>query len=661
MNRRLAFAAVFSTVWASVSGSLGCGGDVVVQQTSGTGGTGGATGTTITDTFAPPSTTDKVDVLLAIDNSRAMGDKQTILSLALPDLMARLTNPPCVDGSGNPFSVPPGPLDPCPSGTFREFSPILDIHVGIVSSSLGGHGSDACSPSPPGKESNNDRGHLLARKDPALPDEVETYQGLRFLAWDPAQKLLPPGEADLNADSGSDSNVTALLPQLTEMVLGVGQIGCGYESQLESWYRFLVDPAPYQEIEINDQNQIKTVGVDTLLLDQRKSFLRPDSALLIVMLTDENDCSIREYGQFWYAAQLKTSNGSAFHLPKGRAICETDPNNDCCFSCGQKGPTDQNGNQVCPADPACKDANGNVIYLDDLSDNINVRCHDQKRRFGIDFLYPIDRYVDALTQTMITDASGQVVPNPIFSDLVTSDSITEVRSQDLVFLAGIVGVPWQDIARVNNSGVPDLNDGLNEQGKETGGYKSAGQLSATLPGKTFSTWDVILGDFDNYGDPADPLMIATWEPRKGTNPITGDAVTSSSFPLSNPINGHEWTIPKHDDLQFACIFPRVKVNSDGLVVSDLADCTNPANVACECSAGTDSPLCEVDPNTGKTTLQARAKAYPGLRHLAVLKQLNAQAVVASVCPAQLVDTSQLDFGYRPAMASAVERMSLHFK
>ncbi|MBK8254765.1 MAG: hypothetical protein IPK82_19155 [Polyangiaceae bacterium] len=661
MNRRLAFAAVFSAFATPVLGLLGCGGDVVVQQTGGTAGSGGATGTTYTDTFAPPSKTNKVDVLLAIDNSRAMGDKQTILSLAVPDLVTRLVNPPCLDGSGNLASVPTGPLEACPPGTFREFNPILDIHIGIVSSSLGGHGSDACAVSPPGKESNNDRGHLLARKDPAFPEEVETYQGLRFLAWDPAQTLSPPGEADLNADSGSDSNATALLPQLTDMVLGVGQIGCGYESQLESWYRFLVDPAPYQEIVINDKNQIEKVGVDTLLLDQRKTFLRPDSALLIVMLSDENDCSIREYGQFFYAAQLKGTNGSPFHLPKARAICETDPNSDCCFSCGQKGPTDQNGNQICPDDPSCKDANGKTIYLNDLNDNISLRCHDQKRRFGIDFLYPIDRYVDALKETAVTTASGEVVPNPIFTDLVLGDSLTDVRSPDLVFLVGIVGVPWQDIARVNSAGLPNLNDGINEQGKEKGGYKSPGQLSATLPGKTFSTWDVILGDFDNYGNPLDPLMIAGWQPRTGTNPITGDVLTSSSLPLSNPINGHEWTIPKQDDLQFACIFPRVKVDTDGQIVSDVADCTNPALAACECSAGTDSPLCEVDPSTGKTTLQVRAKAYPGLRHLAVLKNLNSQAIVASACPAQLDDTSQLSFGYRPAMASAVERMSLHFK
>ena len=40
----------------------------------------------------------------------------------------------------------------------------------------------------------------------------------------PAQKLDPPGEGD----------VGALSERLKQMVTGVGQVGCGYEAQLES-------------------------------------------------------------------------------------------------------------------------------------------------------------------------------------------------------------------------------------------------------------------------------------------------------------------------------------------------------------------------------------------------------------------------------------------
>ena len=641
--------------------AAGCGGNVEIDLSTGGAG-GGATTTTSTDP-GPKPLVDKVDLLLAVDNSRSMADKQKVLALAVPDLVASLVSPPCRDAQGSAVPVPPGfgPLDPCPAGSQREYSPVLDIHIGIVSSSLGGHGSDACSTSGAGKQSNNDMARLLARVDPTQATEVETYQNLKFLAWDPAQKLAPPGEADVDADSAADSNGTALVPTLRDMVLGVGQIGCGYEAQLESWYRFLIDPTPPQEVTLDADGKVLLVGIDEVLLSQRKAFLRPDSALVILMLTDENDCSIREQGQFYYAAQLKASNGAPFHLPRARAICETDPGDVCCFSCGQSGPKDQDGNPLCDIDPACKDASGKTVYLDDITDNINLRCFEQKRRFGIDFLYDIDRYVDGLRSQTVTDRNGQVVPNPIYSDLDPGDANSNIRSPEVVILAGLVGVPWQDVARTSAGGVPDLLAGLDDQGKPVGGFKSAAQMLADVPGQGYDTWAVILGDHEGYGKPLDPLMIESFEKRTGVSPITGEALVDSSQPLANKANGHEQSIPKRDDLQYACIFPLVKVEPDGTVVPDVHDCSVAGNVACDCEdASNDSPVCEVNPATGKPTNQVRAKLYPGLRHLAVLRGLGDQGVVASGCPAQMSNPTQADFGYRPAMASVVERLKVHF-
>jgi hypothetical protein len=321
------------------------------------------------------SSVDKIDLLLTIDNSRSMADKQQILALAVPDLVKGLVNPGCVDpNTGEITSTPPGPLDKCPDGTQREFDPVLDIHIGIITSSLGGHGSDACSTSGAGKQSNNDKGRLIARLDPTMAAEVETYQNQKFLAWDPAQKLSPPGEADIDADSNADANTTALTTSLQDMVKGAGQVGCGYEAQLESWYRFLIDPNPPEEVTLNADGKVVLKDTDTTLLEQRKSFLRPDSLLAIIMLTDENDCSIREEGQFYYAAQQKAGNGSPFHLPKGREICETNPNDQCCFSCGQGGPKDDNGDPICPADATCKTPDNKTVYLDEFEDNINFCC-----------------------------------------------------------------------------------------------------------------------------------------------------------------------------------------------------------------------------------------------------------------------------------------------
>src|SRR5262245_14316216 len=42
------------------------------------------------------SAVDKIDIVLDLDNSRSMADKQEILALAVPDLVERLVNPICV-------------------------------------------------------------------------------------------------------------------------------------------------------------------------------------------------------------------------------------------------------------------------------------------------------------------------------------------------------------------------------------------------------------------------------------------------------------------------------------------------------------------------------------------------------------------------------------
>jgi hypothetical protein len=599
------------------------------------------------------SSVDKIDLLFAIDNSRSMADKQGILAAAVPDLVKGLVNPKCLDDNGVPAaSQPATPVEECPPGTRREFEPVLDIHIGILSSSIGGHGADACAviPNDPKTASNNDGGLLLARLDANGGADVPTYQGKKFLAWDPKTRLEPPGETDVNA----------LIGNLTDMVKGTGQIGCGYEAQLESIYRFLVDTEPYDTIAVDNQpscadpdptkrpdtcGKVVTSGIDATLLAQRADFMRPNSLLAIIMLTDENDCSIKESGQFYLAAQLNTSVGP-YHLPAARAACQANPNDPCCRSCGQPAGKDASG-AACPEDTTC-------ATLDALSDDANLRCWDQKRRFGIDFLYPYDRYVQAFTSVTIPNRAGELVPNPIFSDLNPNDDISNVRDAGLVFLAGIVGVPWQDISR--------------SPGSLSGGLKTADELSTPLKDinpaidpayADLTTWDIILGDPD--GDPttytaptppADPLMVESVDPRSGTNPFTGAAIAPPGSPVgTNPINGHEYTIGSRDDLQYACIFDLPTARNCG---------PGSTEVSCDCSSSTnDNPLCDANPDdNGSPTLQTRAKAYPGLRELQVLKGLGGQGIVGSVCPAQVSDDTLPDFGYRPAIGAIIERLKI---
>ncbi|MEZ4437818.1 MAG: hypothetical protein R3B72_01925 [Polyangiaceae bacterium] len=456
------------------------------------------------------SSVDKIDLLLVIDNSRSMADKQEILNLAVPDLVNELINPKCVDDNGMPLQAAQQPTDPlqdCPAGSQREFDPILDIHIGILSSSIGSHGADACDPA---QMSNlnfsvNDKAHLIERSGTDAGDPpVPTWEGKGFLAWDPSGEphtsgpFSGPGEADIN-------NLTA---NVRAMVTGAGEVGCGYEATLEAWYRFLVDPTPYESITI-DKNSAVLEGTDTVIVGdgpnnpgQRQLFLRPDSLLAIIMLSDENDCSIRDGGQFYFAAQL----GNNFRLPRPRAACATDPNDECCRSCGQ-GP----GAGCSEAQDDCS------TNLSLAEDHPNMRCFNQKQRFGIDFLYPTDRYVTGLTQFQVQDRFGNVADNPLFTDLLPGDEISAVRDQGLVFIAGIVGVPWEDIARRNDAGLPDLINGLDSEGNVAGGFQSGIELAAN------DTWNLILGDPNCYATdpncrPEDPHMIESILPAAARTP-----------------------------------------------------------------------------------------------------------------------------------------------
>lgn len=575
----------------SGAGGMGSGGN-------GSGGTGG---------IPSIGDVDKVDLLFMVDNSRSMADKQEVIAAVLSDLVQSLVNPACIDANGVPVAnQPANGQDSCPAGSQRPYQAVNDLHVGVISSSIGGHGADACPTTETAScngspnTSNNDAAHLLDRQDACTQASVPTYQNGGFLAWDPGGKYSPAG----------DSDPVVLAQKFREIVLGAGQIGCGYESQLESWYRFLADPEPYQSISVVNAEAVPQ-GIDQTVLQQRSAFLRPDSLLAIVMLTDENDCSIQEEGQFYFAAQTKNANGTPFHMPAARPECAANPNDACCLSCGQ----DQ---MSCATQASCSDANGNLKTLSDVEDSINLRCFEQKRRFGIDFLYPIARYANALTQPMIKNRAGTMVPNPIFSDLDPNDAYTTIRDPGLVVLAGLVGVPWQSIARDPQ----DLSKG----------YKNADEMAAG------GVWNAILGDPSNYLKPTDAHMVESIDPRAPLPP-PGSAANA------DPIHGHEYTIAMRDDLQYACTFdlPSPRDCSDMNVKS--CDCQNPNN---------DNPLCSVDPMTGQRTLQTKAKAYPSLRQLDLLK--NVSGVVASVCPAQISNPAQGDFGYRPAVKSLIERI-----
>jgi hypothetical protein len=574
---------------------------------------------------------DKIDLLFMIDNSISMADKQAILADAVPLLVQRLITPICVRAcaaadncneaqqkDGIPTMGNADANGQCAQGS-PEFNPIKDIHVGVITSSLGSHGAagskDVCV-----SNEDNDHAHLLGSIRPNNMPPLQPYDTNGFLKWDTTKpaKYTPAGE----------SSGMAFTTKFTDMVKSSGEHGCGYEASLEAWYRFLIDPEPPGTVAVPaGASQAVVQDVDATVLAQRAAFLRPDSLVAIVMLTDENDCSIVDEGYGWLIAR-------AAPMYRSTSQCAANPNDKCCQSCAET-----TANSGCPAissDAEC--AKGNNLSAAD--DDLNLRCWQQKRRFGFELLYPTTRYSEGLRNSLVPQRStNTLVGNPLFA---ASDGKTP-RDKGLVFLAGIVGVPWQDIADA---------DSLTGAGLR---YLTAAQLESE------GRWAMILGS-NNVGTndppvpPTDPLMIEQPDPRTGMNPVTMTALApaTSTDPRANPINGHEQVNMGNHDLQYACIFPLGTP-----VMCDQA--AFDADLGCDCFTEDlvyNRPLCQ-PPGGGAATIQQNfAKAYPGTRHLQVLKEFKDNSVVASICPKISADNMKdnADYGYNPAVKAIIDRL-----
>ena len=86
----------------------------------------------------PIEEASKVDVLLVVDNSKNLSAGQDLLARTVPYLLERLTRPACVNGLGNVLGESDGGA--CAVGEL-DFPPVRDMHVGVISTSLGGHGA----------------------------------------------------------------------------------------------------------------------------------------------------------------------------------------------------------------------------------------------------------------------------------------------------------------------------------------------------------------------------------------------------------------------------------------------------------------------------------------------------------------------------------------
>jgi hypothetical protein len=578
----------------------GCGGSA---RSTGPGADGsGGTPSNVYVDMIRQTAVDKIDLVFMIDNSISMADKQLILAEAVPVLVSQLIDPPLVDGR-------------------PKFEPVRDIHVAVITSSLGAHGGQICTDA-----TGNDHGRALG----AVRAGLASWDNTGFLAWDPlGTKNTPPGTA----------SPEVFLADFAAMVQAAGENGCAFEASLEAWYRFLIDPEPVRDVALVDSvlTPVDDSGlpcpecIDMFVLSQRQRFLRPDSLLAIVMLSDENDCSIRDEGLGWLVGMTQTG-GRPFTMARATSACATNPNDICCRPCNASEPDGPPpGCSTTGTDAECL-INGGVLdnSASANEDQLNLRCHETKRRFGLDLLYPTSRYVEGLTAPEVPSRSGGLVRNPLFAP----SGDLPGRDPNLVFLAGIVGVPWQDIA---------------DEASLTGAGLRFLTADEMLYADPANRWDVILGDPENNVPPADPFMIESPAERSGQNPITGASITPSSGDTANPINGKEQTNIDSTDLQYACTFP----------LSTPRPCVTPE---CDCGPGTEArnrSLCSQSGAGLVGNTQYHAKAYPGLRQLQVLKDFGMNAIVASICPKNPSSPDPVNdpgYGYNPAILGLVERL-----
>lgn len=438
----------------------------------------------------------KVDVLFVVDNSMSMSDKQQILAKRVPAMLHALTTP----GADSPGAD--------------------DVHVAFISSSLGSFGTSACAPSITSAAS-DDKAHLLPRtplsggsgyqidaSGAVTASACPAVPGASTLTW----MADPTKGAGYSGDAGGALSLAA-----TCAMQSAGQSGCGYEQPLEAAYRFLSDPKPYRTAAVKcifgvagdacGNNDILVDGVDDELLAQRAAFLRPDSSVVVVYLTDENDVSLRPAGKNW----LPFGYGAGA-MQRGWKACESLPDDlepsgsgdlvaKGCYSCFQNN-----------ADPNCT-VPWAKTKLNADPDGRNLRGFHMVQRYGFNFLFERERYVNGFQATMVPDAKGILGPNGLF---------VGGRDPRTVFVTGIVGVTPSLVT--DPTGKPRaLSD--------ADWAKIAGPVAAR-----------------------DPHMIESIGPRPGVAKFAGDRAI-------DPLNGGDRDVFDGDDLQYACIAPRPAATS----------------------------------------------------------------------------------------------------
>ncbi len=572
-------------------------------------------------------TLDAVDLLFVIDSSASMKSKQEMLAASIPGVISELVRSACYDNaSGRRLSF----AATCPEGSTRVYKSVRSLNVGVISGSLGGQGAAYCLDDP--ERTHNDRAHLVANVRAQLAGAAD--HGV--LKW-----------------RNDQTEVPELIEAIQSQILAVGTSGCERQAPLEAWYRFLVEPRPPLNTILSEDGTAGperdaegTVRLDSELLAQRQAFLRPESLLAVVMLSDDDDCSTMAGGNLFENAAYGHLMHQETPMVRASGACQVNPNDACCVSCL--------ASELAPEGCDLSDCE-NLPILSQEEDPQVLRFVDQRRRFGTEFIYPVKRYVDGMTRPEIRDTwSGELVDNPLLRGVGAHEG--KVRAPGLVLPLAITGVPWHDVETQESLTSSSVSEVL-----------SSPELALNLVpfgDEQVNRWRVLLGNpgvparslecQESRDDPAcgraptpalDPFMIQSLSPREAAvNPITGDQIVGpeSLDPQANLINGHEHSANGQPALQRACIFP---LDEPRECIDDDPTC------ACGSGAPFNQALCQPPAGGEAEATQYWDGASPSPRIAQFIRDMGANAGLSSACPKQATgDPSSQAFGYAPSFA-----------
>lgn len=226
---------------------------------------------------------DEVDLLFLVDNSGSMADEQVALQRELPRLVAALVSGD-QDGDGD-----------------QDFLPVRSLHVGVISSDMGiGVATSARLGSC--RQGNGDDGRFQ-RGDAACATGTSTFEFMR------------------------GTNATSALAGVS-CATTLGTEGCGLEQQLEATLKSLT-PSSAQTWTAPGYTPPRFLDPATGNLSQsghgldaNAGFLRPNSVLAVVLVTDEEDCSASDTTLFQEGNSTRFGNDVQLRCSRFSALSQ---------------------------------------------------------------------------------------------------------------------------------------------------------------------------------------------------------------------------------------------------------------------------------------------------------------------------------------------------